>query len=93
MTANLCQMLAAQIYWTRRLRGLTQAQLAKRADVSPNVIRDYEMTGKDPITYSMPTLKKIARALDIALVARFESPMKEQRILLAVPSFDDEGAA
>jgi transcriptional regulator with XRE-family HTH domain len=48
---------------TRRRAGLTQEQLAERADVSVSVVRKLERNDRD--SASLPTLHKLATALDI----------------------------
>lgn len=53
----------------RRRRGLTQEQLAERADVSVSVIRKLERGDRD--TASLPTLRKLAGALDVTTVNLF----------------------
>jgi transcriptional regulator with XRE-family HTH domain len=59
--------LADSIATWRKLRGLTQAQLAERADVSRGVIRRIE--GADG-GVSVENLLRISRALGTALDAR-----------------------
>jgi transcriptional regulator with XRE-family HTH domain len=63
----------------RRRRGLTQEGLAERAEVSVSVIRKLERNDRD--SASMPTLRKLADALDVTTVdlfqpiPRFEGPV------------------
>lgn len=54
----------------RRRRGLTQEQLAERAAVSVSVIRKLERGDRD--SASLPTLRKLAGALDTTTVALFQ---------------------
>src|SRR5436305_7293328 len=64
----------------RRRRGLTQEQLAERAEVSVSVIRKLERGDRD--TASIPTLRKLAAALSVttvelfAPVPRFAAPVE-----------------
>lgn len=65
----------------RRRRGLTQEQLAERADVSVSVIRKLERGDRD--SASLPTLRKLAAALHVTTVElfqptpRFEGPVDQ----------------
>ncbi|HEV7897418.1 MAG TPA: helix-turn-helix transcriptional regulator, partial [Planosporangium sp.] len=54
----------------RRRRGLTQEQLAERAEVSVSVIRKLERGDRD--SASLPTLRKLAAALDVTTVDLFQ---------------------
>ncbi|MHB1700943.1 MAG: helix-turn-helix domain-containing protein [Acidobacteriaceae bacterium] len=100
---NLSEGIAFQIAATRDRRGWTQAQLAEKAGVANNLPRleDPEY-GKQTLT----TLKKLASALDVALVVRFipfsqyvdwlsGTPHKDDGLrpeALAVPSFEEENS-
>lgn len=54
----------------RRRRGLTQENLAARAEVSVSVIRKLERGDRD--SASLPTLRKLAAALDVTTVDLFQ---------------------
>jgi len=56
--------LAESITTWRKLRGLTQAQLAERADVSRGVVRRIE-AGGGSISVSVENLLRVLRALGI----------------------------
>jgi len=59
------QPVGPQIQQLRRRRGLTQAELAKRAELSWIYIAKLE--GGDRVSPSMPALERIARALGARL--------------------------
>ena len=63
--------LAFQINLTRRARGWTQEELASRCDMTQEAISRLE----DPNygRYSLKTLKRLAKAFDVALLVRFVS--------------------
>lgn len=63
--------LALQIKTLREQRGLTQTELAERASMGQSQISEMEQIDHSPGTVN--TLRKIAAALDLALVIRFES--------------------
>jgi transcriptional regulator with XRE-family HTH domain len=87
--------LAAQIAATRRARGWTQEELAKRADMAQSRIPLLE----DPSygNYTLKTLKRLASAFDVALIVKF-APFSEfigwvsdQKLEdLCVPSFEED---
>jgi ribosome-binding protein aMBF1 (putative translation factor) len=58
-----------QIYEARKAAGLTQAQLAKRVGTTQSVISDMEDAEYEG--HSMPMLRRIASALDLAVVVSF----------------------
>lgn len=62
--------LPERLNYLRQLRGLTQARLAKKAQVSQSTVAQIEKGKKDP---SISTLKKIAKALDVELAIFFAS--------------------
>ena len=70
MEGHLHDKLVAQIYWTRKNRGLTQADLARKAGMAQEQISKIESGEFDSLT--MKTLRKLARALDINLRIEFE---------------------
>lgn len=61
--------LAAQIHETREARGWTQAELAERTQMAQESISRLENPNYG--SYSLKTLKRLASALDVALVVRF----------------------
>lgn len=63
--------LALQIKTLREQRGLTQTELAERASLGQSQISEMEQIDHSPGTVN--TLRRIAAALDLALVIRFES--------------------
>ena len=54
--------VALQIRWARAKEGLTQAELAKRANVSQQQVAKLERPGENP---TIGTIQKIARALGL----------------------------
>ncbi len=62
--------LGLKIRELRRMRGLTQAQLAKRLGVEQPALSRLEQPTNE--MYSVRTLRRIADALDAQLVIRFE---------------------
>ena len=87
--------LAAQIHETREARGWTQAELAERTQMAQESISRLENPNYG--SYSLKTLKRLASALDVALVVRFV-PFRElvdwvadqSTTDLAVAGFDEE---
>ena len=62
--------LAAQIHWTRKLRGWTQSELARRAGMAQERISKIESGEFTSLT--MKTMRKLSRALDVNLHIEFE---------------------
>ena len=62
--------LALQITILRQQRGMTQEDLAKAAGTTTKTIRSYETDGNE--RWDIPTLQKIAAALDVWLKISFE---------------------
>lgn len=62
--------LAAQIHWTRKLRGWTQNELARRAGMAQERISKIESGEFTSLT--MKTMRKLSRALDVNLRIEFE---------------------
>lgn len=69
VTAHLSTNLAAQIKTMREQRGWTKKQLAQKAGMSPSRITVMEDPSYEKFT--LTTLKRLASAFDVALVARF----------------------
>lgn len=102
VASNLVKGLAFQLRATREIQGLTQQELAERAGMKQNNISRLESPeyGK----YNLKSLLRLAAALDVALVVRFErfsqyanwisgTPYWEEGLrpeALAVPSFEAE---
>lgn len=69
MSKNINQYnLPERIVYFRKQRGYTQAELAKRANVSQSTIAQIESNDKDP---SVETLKKLSKALDVHIAILF----------------------
>ena len=102
VASNLSEGIAFQIRATRDKREMTQAELARESGMTQNNLSRLESPdyGKQTIR----SLKRIADALDVALVVRFvpfsqyidwlsATPHLDEGIrpeALAVPSFEDE---
>ena len=71
VSEHVIEGLAFQINLIRQARGWTQEELAKRCDMAQESISRLE----DPNygRYSLKTLKRLARAFDVALLVRFVS--------------------
>jgi len=69
VSSHLANNIAAQIYSTRELRGWTQQELAEKAAMAQERISVMENSSYDK--FSLTTLKRLASALDVALVVRF----------------------
>ena len=69
VAAHLSTNIAAQIQTIREERGWTKKQLARKASMSPSRITVMEDPSYENFTLS--TLKRLASAFDVALVARF----------------------
>ena len=69
VAAHLSTNIAAQIQTIREQRGWTKKQLAQKAGMSPSRITVME----DPAyeNFTLTTLKRLASAFDVALIARF----------------------
>lgn len=100
---NLAEGIAFQIATTRDRRGWTQAELAQRAGIANNLPR---LESPDYGKQTLSTLKKLASALDVALIVRLVpfsqyidwlsgTPSVDEGLrpeALAVPGFLDEQA-
>lgn len=69
VAAHLSTNIAAQIQTIREERGWTKKQLAQEAGMSPSRITVMEDPSYENFTLS--TLKRLASAFDVALIARF----------------------
>ena len=69
VAAHLSTNIAAQIQTIREQRGWTKKQLGQKAGMSPSRITVMEDPSYEKFT--LTTLKRLASAFDVALVARF----------------------
>ena len=69
VAAHLSTNIAAQIQTIREQRGWTKRELAQRAGMSPTRITVMEDPSYEKFT--LTTLKRLASAFDVALIARF----------------------
>ena len=69
VAAHLSTNIAAQIQTIREQRGWTKKQLAQKAGMSPSRITVMEDPSYEKLT--LTTLKRLASAFDVALIARF----------------------
>ena len=74
VAAHLSTNIAAQIQTIREQRGWTKKQLAQKAGMSPSRITVMEDPSYEKFT--LTTLKRLASAFDVALIARF-SPFSD----------------
>lgn len=72
----------------RASRGLSQAELAARAGVSPTAIAEYETDKRELRTDS---LRKLCAALNVRIdVIDLDAPAREQRVLVRTSPPSDE---
>ncbi len=85
--SNTGETIAFQIRATREARGMTQYQLAETAGMSQNNLSRLESPeyGKQTVT----SLKRIAEALDVALVVRFVPFSRYIDWLSGTPQWDE----
>ncbi len=69
VAAHLSTNIAAQIQTIREQRGWTKKQLAQEAGMSPSRITVMEDPSYE--NFTLTTLKRLASAFDVALIARF----------------------
>ena len=69
VAAHLSTNIAAQIQTIREQRGWTKKQLAQKAGMSPSRITVMEDPSYEKFT--LTTLRRLASAFDVALIARF----------------------
>ena len=72
---NIREILAKNMRENRQKLGITQAELAERAEISTNFVAMIELMHKFP---SPEILEKIANALGIENAALFYSPSSEE---------------
>ena len=60
--------ISERLQYMRQRRGLSQAELAKKADVSQSTIAQIESGRKNP---SVDTLEQLSRALDVEIAVLF----------------------
>jgi transcriptional regulator with XRE-family HTH domain len=86
---ELLHEISEQLYALRKEAGLTQQELADKIDVPQSFIARLESsytTNKHP---SLPTLAKVAAALDRKVVVRFEKPPNSSTSDMADSSAND----
>lgn len=102
LSNNIAESIATQIVATRDERGWTQSKLATESGMKQNNLSRLE--NPDYGKHTVSSLKRIADALDVALVVRFVpfsqyidwlsgTPHRDDGLrpeALAVPSFDSE---
>jgi len=69
VAAHLSTNIAAQIQTIREQRGWTKKQLAQKAGMAPSRITVMEDPSYE--NFTLTTLKRLASAFDVALIARF----------------------
>ena len=72
---NIYDTVRINIKKYRKLKGMTQQELADVADLSHGYIREIESL-KMGITFSLDAVEKIANALEIPFYLLFEEPNK-----------------
>ena len=70
---NIYDTVRINIKKYRKLRGMTQQELADAADLSHGYIREIESL-KMGVTFSLDAVEKIANALEIPFYLLFEEP-------------------
>ena len=70
---NIYDTVRINIKKYRKLKGMTQQELADAADLSHGYIREIESL-KMGITFSLDAVEKIANALEIPFYLLFEEP-------------------
>lgn len=85
--------IAEKMRYFRRLRGLSQEQLAERVEINVNTIRKYETGHRKP---KLEQLKKIAGGLEISVIEFLDIEIENEADLIAVmkkisPFFQWEG--
>jgi len=70
---NIYDTVRINIRKYRKLRGMTQQELADAADLSHGYIREIESL-KMGVTFSLDAVEKIANALEIPFYLLFEEP-------------------
>ena len=85
--------IAEKIRYFRRMRGLSQEQLAERVEINVNTIRKYENGRRKP---KIEQLKKIAGGLEISVIEFLDIEIENEADLIAImkkisPFFQWEG--
>ena len=75
---NIYDTVRYNIRKYRRLKGITQQQLADETDLSHGYIREIESL-KMHATFSLDAVEKIANALEIEFIYLFEEPTKQEK--------------
>ena len=73
---NIYDTVRINIRKYRKLRGMTQQELADAADLSHGYIREIESL-KMGVTFSLDAVEKIANALEIPFYLLFEEPTEQ----------------
>ena len=76
-TTNIYDTVRYNIRKYRRLKGMTQQELADTSDLSHGYIREIESL-KMKATFSLDAVEKIANALEIEFIYQFEEPTKQE---------------
>ena len=76
-TTNIYDTVRYNIRKYRRLKGMTQQELADLSDLSHGYIREIESL-KMKATFSLDAVEKIANALEIEFIYLFEEPTKQE---------------
>ena len=75
---NIYDTVRINIRKYRKLRGMTQQNLADAADLSHGYIREIESLNMG-VTFSLDAVEKIANALEIEFIYLFEEPTKQEK--------------
>lgn len=73
---NIYDTVRINIRKYRKLKGMTQQELADASDLSHGYIREIESL-KMGVTFSLDAVEKIANALEIPFYLLFEEPTNE----------------
>ena len=73
---NIYDTVRINIRKYRKLKGMTQQELADASDLSHGYIREIESL-KMGVTFSLDAVEKIANALEIPFYLLFEEPANE----------------
>ena len=73
---NIYDTVRINIRKYRKLKGMTQQELADASDLSHGYIREIESL-KMGVTFSLDAVEKIANALEIPFYQLFEEPTNE----------------
>ena len=71
---NLRTLLAAGLKHQRSVLGISQEELARRADLDPSYLADLELAARNP---SVESVEKLADALHVTVAELFQAPDSE----------------